>query len=124
MELFKSNNPALSENKFRSTTIDNVFDHENAMTIKGTINKFGFLTLMVLASSFYSWKEFVNNGDVMPLVLTGAIGGLIVALVIIFKQQWSAYLSPLYAILEGLFIGAISAMFNSAFADRAPNIII
>ena len=62
MPFYKSNNPALSENKFRSTTIDSVIAQDNAMTIKGTINKFGFLTLMVLASSFYSWKEFVDGG--------------------------------------------------------------
>ena len=124
MSLYKSNNPALSENKFRSTTLDSVITQDNAMTIKGTINKFGFLTLMVLASSFYSWKEFADGGNVMPLVLTGAIGGLIVAMVIIFKQQWSPYLAPFYAILEGLFIGAISSMFNTAFAEKAPNIII
>ena len=62
MPLFKSNNPALSENKFRSTTIDALVAPEHAMTVRGTINKFGFLTIMVLASSFYSWKEFVDGG--------------------------------------------------------------
>src|SRR5699024_8000698 len=105
MSIIKSNNPALSESKFRSTTIDAVVSHENAMTIKGTLNKFGFLTALVLASSFYSWKEFADGGNVMPLVYTGMIGGLIVALIVIFKQQWSPYLSPLYALLQGLFIG-------------------
>ena len=124
MSLYKSNNPALSENKFRSTTIDSVIAQEGAMTIKGTINKFGFLTLMVLASSFYSWKEYVQNGAVLPLILAGSIGGLVVAIIIVFKQQWSPYLAPLYAILEGLFIGAISAAFSTAFADRMPNIVI
>lgn len=124
MSLFKSSNPALSESKFRSTSLETVIADENAMTVKGAINKFGFLLLMVLGSAFYSWKEFADHGNVMPLMLTGAIGGFIVALVIMFKQQWSPYLAPLYALLEGLFIGAISAMYNNAFAAKAPNIII
>jgi len=124
MAIFKSHNPALSEKRFTSTVLDNVVLHENAMTVRGTINKFGFLFLMVLGTSFYSWKEFAEGGNVMPLMLTGAIGGLIVAIVISFKPKWSPGLAPLYALLEGLFVGAISAYFNFAFADKAPNIII
>ncbi|MEO8771389.1 MAG: Bax inhibitor-1/YccA family protein [Ferruginibacter sp.] len=124
MALFKSGNPALSEKKFTSTVLDNIVLSENAMTVRGTLNKFGFLFLMVLGTSFYSWKEFAEHGNVMPLVLTGAIGGLVVAIVISFKKEWAPYLAPLYALLEGLFVGAISAMYNDAFAAKAPNLII
>jgi uncharacterized YccA/Bax inhibitor family protein len=124
MALFKSGNPTLGENKFRSTVLDSVVLHENAMTIKGTLQKFGFLFLMVLGSSFYSWKEFADGGNVSPMMWTGAIGGLVVAIVLVFKPMWSPLLAPLYALLEGLFIGAISAMYNSAFAGIAPNIIL
>jgi uncharacterized YccA/Bax inhibitor family protein len=124
MALFKSGNPSLGENKFRSTVLDSVVLHENAMTIKGTLQKFGFLFLMVLGSSFYSWKEFADGGNVSPMMWTGAIGGLVVAIVLVFKPMWSPFLAPLYALLEGLFIGAISAMYNSAFAGIAPNIIL
>jgi uncharacterized YccA/Bax inhibitor family protein len=124
MSLFKSTNPALSEKRFTATVLDDVMYAENAMTVKGTLQKFGFLMLMVLGTAFYSWKEFAGGGNVMPLVWTGAIGGLIVALVIIFKREWSAYLAPLYALLEGLFVGGISAVYNEAFAAKAPNIVI
>lgn len=124
MSLFKSGNPTLGEKKFRSTVLDEVVIHENAMTVKGTLQKFGFLFLMVLGTAFYSWKEFAEGGNVMPLLLTGAIGGLVIALVLVFKPNLSPYLAPLYALLEGLFVGAISAMYNSAFAETAPNIVI
>ena len=124
MALFKSGNPALSEKRFQDTVLTDIITHENAMTVKGTLNKFGFLFLMVLGTSFYSWKEYAEGGNVVPLMWTGAIGGLVVAIVITFKREWSPYLAPLYALLEGLFIGAISAMYNFAFAEKAPNIII
>ena len=124
MALFKSGNPTLAENKFRSTILDEVIIHENAMTIKGTLQKFGFLFIMVLGSSFYSWKEFADGGNVIPMMWTGAIGGLVIAITLAFKQNWSPYLAPLYALLQGLFIGAISAMYNTTFAEVAPNIII
>ena len=124
MSFFKSGNPTLGENKFRSTVLDTLVTNENAMTIQGTLQKFGFLFLMVLGSSFYSWKEFAEGGNVTPMLWTGVIGGFIIAIVLVFKPMWSPVLAPLYALLQGLFIGAISAMYSTAFAEMAPNIII
>jgi uncharacterized YccA/Bax inhibitor family protein len=60
----------------------------------------------------------------MPLILSGAIGGLVVAIILTFKKEWSPYLAPAYALLEGLFVGGISAYYNYAFAAQAPNIIM
>ena len=124
MAIFKSGNPALSEKKFTSTVITEIVDPANAMTVSGTLQKFGFLLLLVLGSSFYSWKQFAEGGAVTGMIWTGAIGGLIIALVITFKKEWSGFLAPLYALMEGLFLGAISAMYNSAFAEKAPNIVM
>ena len=121
MELFKSGNPALKEKTFENTIVT---DLTQVMTVRGTLNKFGFLFLMVMATAFYSWKEFAEGGNVQPLILIGAIGGLVVALIITFKKEWAAYLAPLYALLEGLFVGAISAYYDFAFADKAPFIIV
>ncbi|MEJ7820779.1 MAG: Bax inhibitor-1/YccA family protein, partial [Chitinophagaceae bacterium] len=124
MDLFKSGNPVLSEKRFTDTVLDDMVINENAMTVRGTLNKFGFLFLMVMGTAFYSWKEFTEGGNVQPLIWTGAIGGLVVALIITFKKQWAPFLAPAYALLEGLFVGAISAYYNYAFADKAPFIIV
>lgn len=121
MALFKSGNPALSEKNFQNTI---VIDPALAMTVRGTLNKFGFLFLMVMGTAFYSWKEFNGGGNVVPLIWTGVIGGLIVAFIIIFKKEWAPYLAPAYALLEGLFLGAISAMYNNAFGQKAPDLIM
>lgn len=117
MALFQSGNPTLSEKRFRDTVLDGVVTDENAMTVKGTLQKFGFLFLMTLGSAFYSWKEAAEGGNAWPLVMTGVIGGLVVALVIVFKKEWSPWLAPLYALLEGLFVGAVSAFFEYQFAS-------
>ncbi len=124
MSLFKSGNPTLSEKRFKDTVLDDVVTHENAMTVKGTLQKFGFLFLMTMGTAFYSWKEAAEGGNVMPLIIGGAIGGLVIAIVLMFKKEWSPYLAPLYALCEGLFVGAISAQYNYALADVAPNLII
>lgn len=123
MSLFKSGNPTLSENKFRDTTI--AYNPENAMTIRGTLNKFGFLFLMLMGTAFYAWKEVSERGENISLFMWGgAIGGFIVAIVLTFKRDWAPYLAPLYALLEGLFVGVVSAVYNDAFAETAPNIVM
>ena len=115
MSLFKSGNPTLSENKFRDTVIQ-IGTNEETMSLKGTLNKFGFLFLMLMGTAFYSWKEVTEGGsDVMIMIGGGAIGGFVVALILMFKRDWAQYLAPVYALLEGLFIGAISALFNEAY---------
>src|SRR5690349_19058230 len=101
MDLFKSSNPTLAEKNFNNTGYVNYGD---AMTVSGTLNKFGFMFLMLMGTAYYSWKEFATGGNVQPLVLGGLFGGFIVALVITFKKEWAPYLAPLYALLEGLFI--------------------
>lgn len=121
MAFFKSGNPTLSEKSFQNSVATSSGE---TMTVRGTMNKFGFMFLMVMGTAFYSWSEFYRGGNVVPLLWTGAIGGLIIAFVIIFKKQWSPYLAPAYALLEGLFLGAISAFYNDTFADQAPNIIM
>ena len=118
MALFKSGNPALSEKRFRDTVLDDVVINENAMTVKGTLQKFGFLFLMTMGTAFYSWKEAALGGNSWPLVLTGVFGGLAVAIIIAFKKEWSPYLAPLYALLEGLFLGAVSAYFEYRVSSK------
>lgn len=121
MSLFKSGNPAFGEKAFGSMSNVTFVD---GMTVKGTLNKFGFMLLMLMGSAYYSWKEVSNAGNFMPLVYTGLIGGFVLALVIIFKKEWSPYLAPAYALMEGFFLGAVSAVYNDAFAETAPNIVV
>jgi uncharacterized YccA/Bax inhibitor family protein len=120
MALFQSGNPTLSEKQFEKTLTSGSGE---TMTVRGTMNKFGFLMLMVMAGAAFAWQWFDAGKNPMPLMLGGALGGLVVALVITFKKEWSGYLAPAYAILEGLFVGAISAYFNFIFQEKYPGII-
>jgi uncharacterized YccA/Bax inhibitor family protein len=45
-------------------------------------------------------------------------------MVIIFKKEWAPYLAPAYALMEGLFLGSVSAIYNYAFAEKAPDIVM
>ena len=91
------------------------------MTIPGTINKTAFLLLLCLLPASFVWgRFFAGQTTVMPFVVAGAIGGLILALITAFKMQWAPITSPMYALLEGLFLGGVSAQFEMQF----PGIVI
>lgn len=109
----RSGNPSLKKEAFEKfDTVDSV----QTMTIQGTVNKTLILMLLLLATFVYSWNQFVSNpGSVLPLILIGAIGGLIVALITIFVPKISPFTAPLYALLEGLFLGAISAQYEAQY---------
>ena len=90
------------------------------------LEKFGFLLIMVMAAAMYVWNVYAegNTSSATTYMLVGAIGGFVVALVMMFKPQWAGYIAPAYGILEGLFIGGISAFFNEMFQKTYPNIIL
>lgn len=80
------------------------------MTITGTVSKTAILLALVMFSATFTWN--LQGPLAFPLMIGGAIGGLIVALVTVFKKEWSPVTAPLYALLQGLFLGGISAIYN------------
>lgn len=125
MAIFKSGNPTLTEKMFdRSLHIES--NMQGTMSVRGTLNKFGFLLLMIIAGAAYSWHLFdqAQNGLMNTLMMVGIFGGLITAVAISFKPNWAPYLAPLYGLLEGLFVGGISAILNAAFAEKYPGLVM
>jgi len=115
----RSGNPALKDSTFLDLNSGTVVQGGGTtMTLNGTVNKTAFLLVMTLAGALYTWNLFfASNGtaNLMPYILVGGIGGFVVAMVTIFKKTWAPVTAPLYAGLEGVFIGAISAMFELKF---------
>jgi uncharacterized YccA/Bax inhibitor family protein len=121
MAILKSGNPTLSTKSFEKTLVTN--DSE-VMTERGTMNKFFMLCLLVIASASFTWSAFFQGKDVTSWMWMSAIGGFIIALVTVFKPIWAPITAPLYALVEGVFVGAISAQFSNAFDKIAPGIIM
>ena len=115
-----SGNPALKESTFLDLGTGTVVSGDaGTMTLNGTANKTGFLLLLCVLTAAFAWNqvEFTENGPVgAGLYLWGGmIGGLVLAFVTIFKKQWAPITAPLYALVEGFFLGAISAIFNHMY---------
>ena len=90
------------------------------MSLNGTVNKTGILLLLTVITATYAWSQTITpTGEVAAgagvYLWGGAIGGLVLALVTVFKKTWSPVTAPLYAVVEGFFLGAISAIYNAQF---------
>ncbi|RFS15232.1 Bax inhibitor-1/YccA family protein [Emticicia sp. C21] len=104
-------NPAFSEKTF--TKIDFAQDNSEVMNVQSTLTKVGILLFILLASSAVSWIGLLEGWGIAPMLIpAGCIGGLLCAIVLAFKKEWAPQLAPTYALLEGLAIGAISAIFQ------------
>ena len=124
MALFKTSNPALGQNTFSNLAAQpgSLIDVQDRMTLNGTVNKTGLLLLCSIATAAWTWHMFLPDRDitnVAPLMMLGLIGGFIVAMVTTFKKQWSPVTAPIYALLEGLVLGGLSAMLELRYPGIA-----
>lgn len=115
----ESQNPVLKSKYFQPGAI---VDTSTVMTVQGTALKTLFLLALVGLAGAFSWSQYSagNWAILVPLIIAGLLGGLVIALVMVFKTEWAPFLAPAYAVFEGLAIGAISAFFDTAY----PGIVI
>lgn len=111
----RSRNPFMTEKAYRNSAnqpLDADYPSQaavgmNTMTVQGAINKTFILTALLLLTAIFSYS------NPSPLFMWGgAIGGLVVVLIAAFRPQRSAVLAPIYALLEGFFVGSISAYYS------------
>lgn len=119
MNFQKTSNPTLGERIFK----DYAFTATGqTMTVQGTINKVALLLALVVAGAVFTWAKVMGGVETGSLVgvrgwmIGGSVAAFILALIISFKKDLAPVLSPVYAICEGLCIGALSAYFEIMFS--------
>lgn len=122
MDLVKSSNPVFGKNIFNQSATGTT---DEVMTVNGTINKTGLMFLILIFSATYTWRQFFGATDpatpgvipsgVMIWTIVGLIGGFITALITTFSPRRAAMTAPIYAVFEGLFLGAVSALFEAMY---------
>ncbi len=130
----RTSNPALSDKVFRpeqTAVIDTTAIGQSTfadqapppagdrMTIGGVVEKSAFLLLLLVAAGAFGWSQVDQSAFGDPQLpgwlLIALFGGLGIAMLTIFKPNLSPYTSPAYAVVQGLVVGAISAVYNAAF---------
>ena len=113
----RTSNPMMKESVFTQTVTG-----AGTMTLQGAVNKTIALLALVVIGASYSWNLFYNQGPeaVQPWMIGGLVGGFVFAMITIFKASWAPKTAPVYAVLEGLALGGISAFFEARF----PGIVI
>ncbi|HEY2824295.1 MAG TPA: Bax inhibitor-1/YccA family protein [Gemmatimonadales bacterium] len=118
---YKTSNPGLNSKTFDGLPVP--ADLAQRMTLQGTVNKAYLMLFVLLMVAAWSWSQAVPPGGLAFVganAMMGGIGGLILALIIIFNKPLAVYLSLPYAACQGLVLGGLS----SVFEQRYPGIVI
>ncbi|MEX2659699.1 MAG: Bax inhibitor-1/YccA family protein [Acidimicrobiales bacterium] len=133
--MMRTSNPALNQKIFRPETTavidtsaiaESTFGERGApahpsaerMTIGGVVEKSAFLLLLLVVGGGFGWSQVDRTaaGVAVPgWLLVALFGGLGIAMLTIFKPRLAAYTSPAYAVVQGLVVGALSALYESQF---------
>ena len=113
----ETSNPLLK----RESSFSSAWAQGEAMSLQGVINKTGILLLLCFGAGAFSWTHPALQG---PLLILGLIGGLIACLVGTFKPTTAPIAGPIYAVLEGLALGAISQMIQLRFPGIVVNAML
>jgi len=117
--MFRSGNPTLRDDTFRG--LPAAFGE--TMTLQGTVNKTGLSLLILLAAASFTWRQVTPDQPVSPLLWLGFLGGLVVAMVTAFKPAFAPVTTPIYAALEGLFLGGISGLYELRYPGIVMNAV-
>tara|TARA_B100001758_G_scaffold247942_1_gene268807 strand:+ start:8335 stop:9066 length:732 start_codon:yes stop_codon:yes gene_type:complete len=104
--MIRSGNPALTKETFNNLTTSS----NEVMTLDGAVNKTAISMGILLLAAYYT---YINA--ILDYMILGFIGGFIIAIVTIFKKEWSPITVPIYALLEGLALGGVSVIYADAF---------
>ena len=111
---------------FSGISRQGVSSNANSMTANGATNKAAILLLVVFATSIFSYLQSSASGatGLSGLALLGAFGGFILAIITIFKPNIANITAPIYAGLEGLFLGGISFLFEGMYPGIASQAVM
>ena len=115
--MYRTSNPALSDKAFDSAPSLGITD---AMTIQGTVNKTFILLFLCVLTAGWSW----GNPQALAMMMPAVIVGFVVAIVTVFKKEWAAVTAPIYALVEGVILGAISSYFEVVYPGIVSSAVI
>ncbi len=110
--MMRTANPALNSKTFEPKVVSG----EERMTIQGTVNKTAVCLGLLFVTASWTWGKVMAGGGIPAAVWLALLGAFIVGIVACFKKEWAPVAAPLYALLEGVSVGLVSALFEQKFS--------
>lgn len=112
-------NPAFGKNSaFNSTAqfSENMVS-EAPLTVENAIVKSAIAFMVLVGGAAFAWMTIAANPSTAVLFMVGAgLGAFVLAMVNIFKREPVPGLILGYAALEGMFVGALSQFYETAYS--------
>jgi uncharacterized YccA/Bax inhibitor family protein len=117
----RTSNPTLRGETFNRYAYLTGTNPAERMTLAGTLNKCIILLALAIGTAGLSWYLVANSRPLaFPILISSGIIGLVLALVASFKPQAAPTVAPIYALVEGFFLGVTSYILNTAY----PGIVL
>ena len=100
--------------------VGGIYNTPARLTFDDIVVKTGLLLGIIVVTGTAAWVANVGMG----VAVVAGLVGFVLALVNIFKKQVSPPLVLAYAALEGVFLGAISHVYNDAFGGIVAQAVI
>jgi uncharacterized YccA/Bax inhibitor family protein len=121
----KSSNPAMkafenTENLSLGPTDQFVADESQRMTINGTINKTGMLIVIAMVTGAWGWSKVMTAPQLlMPFFWTSLVVSIGCYIALWKRPDWASVVAPIYAAVEGVFLGALSGIIENIYPGIA-----
>jgi uncharacterized YccA/Bax inhibitor family protein len=100
--------------------LQEMYDAPQRLTMDDVVNKTGLLLGILAIAGAAAWYLDVTFG----VVMVAGLVGFVLALVNIFKRQVSPGLVLAYAAFEGVFVGGVSKVYETAYSGIAVQAVV
>lgn len=111
--MMRTANPTLNDKVFANAP---AAAGGQVMTLQGAVNKTFILALLLVISGGFSWQFVQANPQLSGMLSIGsALVGFVLVMASSFKPTWSPVVAPAYGLVEGVFVGVISARYSALY---------
>lgn len=104
-------NPVLTR-QFDQSPDQIISEAGDRMEVGGVLRATGFYFVLLLAGSVFGW---LNADAIAPFLLVSILVLLGVLIVTAIRPQWVRVTGPIYALAEGVLVGAISRIYSELY---------
>lgn len=107
-----SSNPILNKKSFYTAKAE----RRKTFSISGALSKSLILLLYITVIAALTWNYGVSQNYISKdLIGISGVLAFITAVIIRYKRNWASWMSFIYGLFKGIFLGAISANYNTRF---------